>query len=494
MGRRAEADTEGVMVESTEVRLGQGVRPALGVFSAILFSALAGTAVAQTTGPQIERDVQQPGRTTETTVRGSETQRESLGPAGPYAGRDVTFEEVLRDPDNLELNYAFALTQVRQGDLLGALSTLERILLRNPGVPRVRLLYAIVLYRLNAVQEAEREIDNVLKLRMDDGLRRELEYYRSEISRAKQKTKFTAIVRFGWNFDSNRNAAPLTRGIVSSGAFVPVPGEESTHSLETFARLEVEHDLGFQRRHRLIGSVTGLYDLSLNSDRFTLGAVDVRGGVALDFLPIEVRIQPHFRWAHLEDDTVFQATGGSIRLDWQTKRDLRFFAHFAGEYQVFNSTSRAEVSRERTGADWRGGAGVRWVVVPEHRLTFSATGIRKEARAGFFDYTGAKIDVEHGWLLGRGMFLLSSVSWEGDWYDEADPNINGTKREDNILRVRTIFGVPFATLTGWSTAPRPLRDVGVSVGFEYTRAFSNIDNYRYHNYRVMGALTKRFDF
>jgi hypothetical protein len=86
------------------------------------------------------------------------------------------------------------------------------------------------------------------------------------------------------------------------------------------------------------------------------------------------------------------------------------------------------------------------------------------------------------------------VSWEGDWYDEADLVINATKREDHILRVRTIFGVPFATLTGWSDAPRPIRDIGISVGFEYTRAFSNIDNYRYHNYRVMGALTKRFDF
>src|SRR5262249_26962011 len=153
-----------------------------------------------------------------------------------------------------------ALTQIRQGDLLGALSTLERILLKNPNIPRVRLIYAIVLYRLNAVAEAERELDNVLKLRMDDGLRRELEYYRGQIAREKQATKFTAILRFGWNYDSNRNAAPITRGIVSSGAFVPLPGETPTHSLESVARLEVEHDLGFQRRHRLIGSVSGIYD------------------------------------------------------------------------------------------------------------------------------------------------------------------------------------------------------------------------------------------
>ncbi len=482
------------MVESGEVRQGRAMRPALGAISVLLCTVAASAALAQTNPQQIQRDTQQPGSATETTVRGAESQRESLGPTGPYAGRDVTFDEVLRDPDNTELNYAFALTQIRQGDLLGALSTLERILLRTPGVPRVRLLYAIVLFRLNAVAEAERELDNVLKLQMDDGLRRELEYYRGEVARQKQKTKFTAIIRFGWNYDTNRNAAPLTRGIVSSGAFVDLPGETPTHSLENLARLDVEHDLNFQRRHRLIGSVVGYYDWNLRSDRFTLGAVDVRGGVALDLAPQELRIQPHFRWAHLADDTVLQAWGGTMRFEWPTRNNLMYFAFGSAEYQSFNSTFSAPSSNLRSGPEFRGGAGVRWVIVPEHRVTLSAAGIRKEAREEFYDYTGAAVSLEHGWLLGRGMFLLTNVSWEGDWYDGNDPNIGPTKREDNILRIRTIFGIPFATLTGWDTAPRPLRDVGISVGFEYTRAFSNIDNYRYHNYRVMGALTKRFDF
>lgn len=481
------------MAESQRVRRGRGVRLAPGFFSTTVCIALAGTALAQTS-PDVRREVDQPGRDTDTTVRTTQTQRESLGPGGSFAGRDVSFEEVLRDPDNVELNYAFALTQIRQGDLLGALSTLERILLKNPNQPRVRLIYAIVLYRLNAVAEAERELDTVLKLDMDVGLRRELEYYRGEISRQKRSTKFTAIVRFGWNWDSNRNAAPITRSLISSGAAVSRPEEVDAHSLESLVRLEVEHDLAFQRRHRLIGAVTGLHDLSLRSDQFTFTAVDVRGGVALDLAPYELRIQPHFRYARLDSDTVLQAYGGTIRFDWPTRRNLHFFVVGAGEYQVFNATERADSSRFRTGPEWRISAGVRYVVTPEHRLTLTASGIRKDAREGFYDYYGAGVSLEHGWLLGRGMFLLTDVSWQGDWYDAADPNINATKREDNFLRARTIFGVPFATLTGWDTAPRPLRDIGISVGFEYTRAFSNIDNYRYHNFRVMGALTKRFDF
>jgi hypothetical protein len=472
----------------------RGLWPGVSAFSTALALTFSGAALAQTTGPDVRRDIEQPGRDTDTTVRTTQTQRESLGPGGAFAGRDVTFEEVLRDPDNPELNYAFALTQIRQGDLLGALSTLERILLKNPNQPRVRLIYAIVLYRLNAVAEAERELDLVLKLAMDDGLRRELEYYRSQLKREQRPTKFTVIVRVGWHWDSNRNASPLGGRLISSGAPVNPTSEVDAHALESLVRLEVEHDLKFQRRHRLIGSVTGLHDLSFRSNRFTLTAVDVRGGVALDLAPLEVRIQPHFRYARLDDDTVFQAHGGSIRVDWQTRRNILLFAQGSGEYQVFNATPDAPSSRFRTGAEWRGGAGLRYVVTPEHRLTFAATGIRKEAREGFYDYYGALVVLEHGWLLGRGMFLLTDVSWEGNWYDEADPNINATKREDHLLRVRTVFGVPFATLTGWDTAPRPLRDIGISVGFEYTRAFSNIDNYRYHNFRVTGALTKRFDF
>src|SRR5512134_3733512 len=109
--RSADSDTRGgapkgirrgMMVESDEVRLGRAVRPALGVLSALFCTALASSAFAQTS-PQVERDVQRPGSATETTVRGSESQRESLGPVSTFQGRDVTFDEVLRDPDNADL-------------------------------------------------------------------------------------------------------------------------------------------------------------------------------------------------------------------------------------------------------------------------------------------------------------------------------------------------------------------------------------------------------
>lgn len=280
------------MVGTVRNRLGLGARPGLGVCAASLLFALGGSAAWAQTGPDMKRETDAPGRTTESVIKVNETETDAVR-ARALEGRKVTYDEVLRDPDNVDLNYAFALTQIREGDLLGALSTIERILLKNPALPRVRLLHAVVLYRLNAVAEAERELDTVLKFEMDAGLRRELEYYRSRISRDKQKTKFTAILRAGWHWDSNRNAAPITRGLISAGGAATRPEEIDSHALESLVRLEAEHDLGFQRRHRLIGSVTGLHDLSFKSSRFTLTAVDVRGGIALDLAPDTLTIQPH---------------------------------------------------------------------------------------------------------------------------------------------------------------------------------------------------------
>ena len=83
------------------------------------------------------------------------------------AGEDVTFEQVLADPDNIDLNFRYAETQIRKGDVRGASATLERILLIEPDLPRVRLLYAIVQFRLENLAEAERELVRATK--MEDG-------------------------------------------------------------------------------------------------------------------------------------------------------------------------------------------------------------------------------------------------------------------------------------------------------------------------------------
>src|SRR5690606_34823304 len=142
-------------------------------------------------------------RTVRTIERGSEAAERQL-PTGPR----VTLEQVLAAPDDLELNYRFAQTQIADGDLRGAMSTLERILLTRPELARVRLLYAIVLFRLDNTDEAERELRTLQGMEMSPSLRAELEQALREIERRRRTTRYAANLTFGVQGNTNRDAAP----------------------------------------------------------------------------------------------------------------------------------------------------------------------------------------------------------------------------------------------------------------------------------------------
>ena len=94
----------------------------------------------------------------------------------------------------------------------------------------------------------------------------------------------------------------------------------------------------------------------------------------------------------------------------------------------------------------------------------------------------------------RGTSLVSQVTWSHDRYDRADPNISTVKCRDDVLRLRSVFSLPFTTLAGLPDAPGLVRDATISLGVEYERVFSKIDNYRYQNVRVIATFTKHFDF
>src|SRR6188768_3535221 len=61
---------------------------------------------------------------------------------------DEAFQETLRKPADLDVLFKFASLASQTGDLEGAISTLERMLLINPDLPRVRLELGVLYYRL----------------------------------------------------------------------------------------------------------------------------------------------------------------------------------------------------------------------------------------------------------------------------------------------------------------------------------------------------------
>ena len=174
---------------------------------ALGLAALSGPAAAQPRAPSVQEQ-QRPAQGLREAERAERAFKaaEELRPL--EAGERVSYAAVLQHPDDVELNYLYAQSQVEAGDLRGAAATLERILLLAPDLARVRLLYAVVLFRLDNLNEAEREFRTVSQLPMPDSLREEVDHYLEQIALRRKATRYSATVGGGMQWDSNRNAGP----------------------------------------------------------------------------------------------------------------------------------------------------------------------------------------------------------------------------------------------------------------------------------------------
>ena len=65
---------------------------------------------------------------------------------------EAAFQEMLRRPADLDVLFKFATIATKTGDYEGAISALERMLLVNPDLPRVRLELAVLYYRLGSFE------------------------------------------------------------------------------------------------------------------------------------------------------------------------------------------------------------------------------------------------------------------------------------------------------------------------------------------------------
>jgi len=174
-------------------------------------------------------------------------------------GERVPYEEILKDPDNIDLNFRYARQQVSENDLLGASGTLERILMIDPSLTPIRFYYAVVLYRLDNIKETERELVLLLKEKLPEHLRLDVEKQLKKIRLRRRLTRVTLRDTVGYGFDQNRNAVPKSKTLVVANRAGPVTGtsrQNADTNVLTVHSLNVTRDLGFQAGHEVFGEFT----------------------------------------------------------------------------------------------------------------------------------------------------------------------------------------------------------------------------------------------
>jgi len=399
----------------------------------------------------------------------------------------VTYEQVLADPDNVDLNYRYARAQVKKGNLRGAISTLERILTLKPDFPAARLLYAVVLLRAGDLGEAEGEFEKLRSVELPYELRSELTASLRQIRAANRKTRLTATLGGGMEYNDNQNSAP------SSGErlFLDTPiilDSDSTRrgdfSKLLLGNLGVIHD--FDKKRQVFATLgyyqaeqTQLKTLNIQNYSATLGGV-VKTPWA-DLLPA-------YEFSHLRLAQATYLRNHEVRL--RLARDLGdgvdLFADGSYADQRYNRTEVAPAGDQRTGEQYSGGVGAGVILGSRNRLSLGYAHTDQNAVEAFNAYRRETFALEDTCMLGLGQFLLLSVSGNLDRYRSPDEAISSLFRKDDALRARGTYGLPLGFIT------RPLDDALLTFTYEYFQAFSNITNYSYTSNRISALVTYKW--
>lgn len=467
-----------------------GLRYGLVIAGAVVF---AGTAHGQQSDTESrESDVRESIETRRDVER---TAREALDLEAFSKGPPVTFQQVLEDPDNIELNVRYALTQIREGNVRGAGATLERVLLIRPDLAVVRVLFAIVLFRLDNLDEAERELLALQELDLEPELRRQIDQYLDQIASRRKRTIFTFAMNFAGQYDWNRNASPKSEIRLAADLPTRTTGSSSRQddlAMNALAQLSFEHDLGLQKQHKMLGGLVYYQGEQVQQDDLDLRAITVDWGYELDFAPATVTPRLLFESVDLSREKYLTAAGATV--DWVYALSNTWSVFGAGtiKYQSYNNITSSLTAKERSGREYEAVIGTSQILTPRQRVRVTYTQTRNIAARSYNSNDGKEIGVTHTLLFGDGDFLLTSLTVNHDRYDDRDPSISARTRHDWGGRVRMTYGIPWSGI--FTNAGEFWQPFTFTFGGEAYRQVSSLTNYTYNNYRLSIGLNRRWTF
>jgi hypothetical protein len=465
----------------------------LAICTGLLASDLA---LAQDGIPRTEREEERAGIAS-VAARGPLDAADEAALFVPWTGARVRYEDVLARPDDVELSFRYALGQVNDGQLGSAVATLERILLLRPDFMRVRMLYAVVLYRLGNLPEAEQELVRVADAPGAGGHRQQIDAYLERIRRERQHTRTSFALSGGTQHDTNRNSGPESNQSVFGGTRFDLGNSDGRKTSDggwfSAADLRLERDLGSQEQSQLIANASYYHSQQDDLSSFDVQALHFELGLRQRKNAGELSPRLVADVVDLSRESYLRSAGFEVAAERALSSRLALRGRGRVVHEDFDAIQETRSASERSGLRTDVGTTLAIALAASQRLELSAGAVRKAAKESHQAYLGWELGASHLWLLPAGSFVLGQLSAARDEYLDDQDAIGPSRRRDFRTRMRLTGGTPLASWLGGERFPA-LRGLIVSVNGELLLTDSNLPNYQFRNRRVGISLSRRFDF
>jgi tetratricopeptide (TPR) repeat protein len=301
---------------------------------------------------------------------------------------DAAFDAMQADPGNSNKALAYAQAAIKYGDLEGAVGALERLLIIDPNLPRVRLELGVLYYKLQSYALAHTYLDKVLEARdLPPDVSDQAKKYLSDIDAQSSPFRISAVVQTGLRWQSDANAAPSLDELGIGQPIGSLGGKTSDWNL--FGTLSVNAVYDFQRPDGLaLESNLNVYGQKQFKER--LSALDLwiaqfdtgpRINLHLGDMGLTVRPYALFDYLMLQQSEYFHSGGGGVSASLQISPDWSANGSFEIKQRNYHSDDiKFSLADDRTGAVYTVSGDLRYALSQSQLLALAASVERTDAK------------------------------------------------------------------------------------------------------------------
>jgi hypothetical protein len=277
------------------------------------------------------------------------------------ARKEALFQQMLRNPANLDVTFAYADAAAKLGDNEAAVSALERMLLFNPNLPRVQLELGALYFRMGSYAIARSYFDKVLAANPPPEVRQRVNAYIGQIEQASSTQHFSGFVFGGVQYQTDANLAPGAPAIVSPIGEVLLNSQFVKAADENFfvnGSALYTYDLGTENKDTIEVGGTGIANRYVTFTRLDLDVAELTAGPRFNFPnPMagvgSASLKPYAiaNDVALGQNQYFHTLGVGGEATALAGRDWRLKAVFEFRDKNFNDASDRPESRGLTGSD-----------------------------------------------------------------------------------------------------------------------------------------------
>lgn len=411
---------------------------------------------------------------------------------------DAAFQEMLKQPANLDVLFKFATLASQTGDLEGAISALERMLLINHDLPRVRLELGVLYYRLGSYEAARTYLETALKSpALPPEVRDRAQTFLTQIDSRQKPSHFRGEVFAGLRYQSNANLGPATSQVRLFGQVANL-NEQSLGAADWGAvgSLQVRHtyDFGQQDRSTLETLFTAYANRQFQISAANVSLLDLTSGPRFQILQgifEDVSLKPFgaFGAIWVNDSPYYVSYGAGIEASALINDALRSTTTFVYRQHDHQNTNYLPANSQFTGIELSANTILQYQLTPIVSVFASASAQRYQAyQAPWQSY--------QLWGVGGGMsfrfadpVLRTGLAWtislnvaEQWWHYDmpdavVDPNVY--RNQSDLIASLTV-AIPFDERTTLTL-----------TGGRFARTAS-IPNYAFDNNTAMVGVSWRF--